>query len=144
MTKLLLIFVPGSGARAEAVSIQLEALASVSSCVVDGPLEFEGSVPSTDSARFAMAKKVVEHALHGARTREGIARAKAEGRRIGRPPGYSPEIRARIVSDRDSGASWGVIGHRYGIPRSSARTLYERSLRAGALHTPSKRKGGPS
>jgi len=144
MTKLLLVFVPASGTRAEAVLVQLEALASASSCVVDGPFELEGPVPSTDAARFARTLKIVEHALHGARTREGLARAKAEGRRIGRPPAHSRTTIAEIVLVRDSGASWGMIGHKYGLPRTSARRLVQKGLAARDALRARRRKRGSS
>ena len=144
MTKLLLVFVPAAGTKAEAVLLQLEALASASSSVVDGPLELDGPVPSTDAERLARTLKIVEHALHGARTREGIARAKAAGRRFGRPPGYSPTICARVASDRSSGASWGMIGHKYGLPRTSARRLVQKGLAARDALRARRRKRGSS
>jgi len=144
MTKLLLVFVPASGTKAEAVLLQLEALASASSCVVDGPLELVGPVPSTDAVRFARAAEILERAARSARISEGLARAKAEGRRIGRPIAYGHKMSVEVVSARDSGASWGQIGHKYGIPRSSARRLYENALVARAAQRARRRKRGSS
>jgi len=143
MTRLLLVFVPASRTKAEAVLLQIEALASASSCVVDGPLELEGPIPSASAARLARAAEVLERAARSARIREGLARAKAEGRRIGRPPALSCTTIAEIVSARASGASWGEIGHMYGIPRSSARNLYIKAQSAGAAPTARKGKRGP-
>jgi putative DNA-invertase from lambdoid prophage Rac len=140
MSKLLLVFVPSSKAKAEAVLVQLEAFASAISCVLDGPLELEGAIPSREAERLAKAAEALERAAQSARVREGLARARAAGRRLGRPPKYSPEICARIASDRDSGASWGVIGRRYGIARSSVRSLYIKIRRAGDTHI-ANRKG---
>ena len=144
MTRLLLVFVPASGTKAEAVLLQLEALASVNSCVVNGPLELEGPVPSADAARLARAAEVLERAARSARISEGLARAKAEGRRIGRPIAYGRKMSVEVVSARDSGASWGQIGHKYGIPRTSARRLYENALVARAAQRARRRKRGSS
>lgn len=144
MTRLLLVFAPDGDPKAEAVLPQLEALASASSCVVDGPLELEGHVPSTDAVRLARAADIIERAARSARIREGLTRARAEGRRIGRPPAHSRTTIAEIVLVRDSGASWGEIGHKYGIPRSSARRLYINALARRFEPRTSKRKGGPS
>ena len=144
MTRLILVFVPASGTKAEAVLLQLEALASASSCVVDGPLELEGPVPSADAERLARAAEVLERAVRSARISEGFARAKAEGRRIGRPIAYGRKMSVEVVSARDSGASWGQIGHKYGIPRTSARRLYENALVARAAQRARRRKRGSS
>jgi putative DNA-invertase from lambdoid prophage Rac len=143
MTRLLLVFVPASGTKAEAVLLQLEALASASSCVVDGPFELEGSVPSADAVRLARAAELLERAAKSAKISEGLARAKAEGHRIGRPPAHSRTTIAEVVLARGSGASWGEIGHKYGIPRSSARRLYINELASRSERRASKRKGGP-
>lgn len=140
MTKLLLVFAPSSKAKADAVLAQFEALVSGSSYVVDGPIELEGAAPSRESKRLAKAAEALERAAQSARVREGLARARAAGHRLGRPPDYSPEICARIASDRDGGASWGEIGQRYGIPRSSVRSLYIKIRRAG--DAPTARKKG--
>lgn len=140
MTRLLLVFVPASGTKAEAVLLQLEALASASSYVVDGPLEFDGPVPSTDAERLARAAELLERAARGAKVREGLARARAQGHRLGRPPSYSLALASEVALARDGGASWGQIGHRYGIPRSSARRLYQNELAARAAPRPRRRE----
>jgi len=144
MTRLLLVFVLTAKTEDKAVLLQLKELASMSSCIVRVPLELEDPVPSTDAARLARVAEILERAARGARVREGMRRAKAEGRRIGRPPALSSTIVARIVSARASGASWGVIGHMYGIPRSSARRVYINDLESRPEHQASKREGGPS
>jgi hypothetical protein len=140
MTKLLLVFVPSSETKAEAVLLQLEALASTSSCVVDGPHELEGPVPGSRARRFAWAAEVLERAARSARISEGLARAKAEGRRIGRPIAYGRTMSVEVASARDSGASWGQIGHKYGIPRTSARRLYLNALVARSAQRARRRE----
>jgi len=140
MSTLLLVFVPDGDPEAEAVLVQLEAFALAISCVLDGPLELAGAIPSREAERLAKAAKALERAAQSARVREGLARARAAGRRLGRPPKYSPEICTSIASDRDSGASWGVIGRRYGIARSTVRHLYQRICRAGDTRI-ARRKG---
>lgn len=140
MTKLLLVFVPASGTRAEAVLLQLEALASASSCVVDGPLELEGPVPASKARRFAWTAEALERVARSARISEGLTRAKAEGRRLGRPPTPRCATGAEIVLARSSGASWGKIGHKYGLPRTSARRLYQNELAARAVPRPRRRE----
>ena len=144
MTKLLLVFVPTSGTRAEAVLLQLEALASVNSCVVNGPLELDGPVPANRARRFAWTAEALERVARSTRISEGLARAKAEGRRIGRPPAHSRTTIAEIVLARDSGASWGQIGHKYGLPRTSARRLVQKGLAARDALRARRRKRGSS
>ena len=63
-----------------------------------------------------------------ARIREGIARARREGKRLGRPPKYPPETARAIAEARARGASWSAIAHQYGLPRTSARQLCARAV----------------
>lgn len=62
------------------------------------------------------------------RIRAGLARAKAEGKKLGRPSREFPCPPAQLVKDRKRGLSWGRMGDKYGIPRSSARRLYQKAL----------------
>jgi hypothetical protein len=140
MTSLFVIWVPASGTKAEAMLMQLEAFASASSCVVDGPLELEGPVPSTDPARFMKAAETLEWAARSRRIGEGLARAKAEGRRIGRPPIDRPVTAAQIVLDRARGHSWASIEAEYRIPKTSARRWVQNELRTRAVHRASRRE----
>jgi putative DNA-invertase from lambdoid prophage Rac len=144
MTKFLLVFVPAAEARAKAALQEIRSLASMGVLVVDGPLKLEGPVPSADAARLTRAAEILERAAKSAKISEGLARAKAEGHRIGRPPAHSRTTIAEIVLARDSGASWGEIGHKYGIPRSSARRLYINELASRSERRASKREGGSS
>ena len=140
MTSILLIFLPGEGTRAEATLMQLRALASTGAFIVDGPFELGGAVPSADPARFMKAAEVLERAARGRKIAEGLARAKAEGRRIGRPLIDRPVTAAQIVLDRARGRSWSRIKAKYGIPKTSARRLYQNELRTQAGHRASRRE----
>lgn len=62
------------------------------------------------------------------RIRAGIARARAEGRKLGRPVRAYPVEPAVIVQERAAGASWGALARKYRLPRSSARRLYQKAL----------------
>jgi len=144
MTKLLLVFVPAAEARAKAALQEIHALASTGAFVLDGPFELKGAVPSADASRLARAAEILERAARSAKIREGLTRARAKGQRVGRPPAHSRTTIAEIVLARGSGASWGEIGHKYGIPRSSARRLYINELASSSERRASKREGGSS
>src|SRR2546426_9508741 len=58
------------------------------------------------------------------RIRAGLARARADGKRVGRPPLTADP--AQVVRDRAQGASWSELGEKYHISRSSARRLYQK------------------
>jgi len=128
MTSLFVIWVPASGTRAEAALMELRALASMGAFIVDGPLELEGPVPSTDPVRLTRAAEVLERAARGRKIGEGLARAKAEGRRIGRPLSVTPATIAQIVLDRARGRSWRSIEAEYRVPVTSARRLCQNAL----------------
>lgn len=53
------------------------------------------------------------------RTQSGLARAKAEGKTLGRPTKTTDGQRAEIVSMRKSGASISALSRTYGISRAS-------------------------
>ena len=128
MTSLFVIWVPASGTRAEAALMELRALASMGAFIVDGPIELEGPIPSADPARLTMAAEVLERAARSRKIAEGLARAKTEGRRIGRPPIDRPVTAAQIASDRARGRSWASIEAEYRIPKTSARRYYQKVL----------------
>ncbi len=51
----------------------------------------------------------LERRLISQRTKDGMARKKAQGVRFGRPRTLSGEIRGRIRRERDAGKSWSSI-----------------------------------
>lgn len=70
----------------------------------------------------------VESARFGDRVRSGLARARAQGKRIGRPPASSPVEPTQIAQERAKGASWGEMARKYSLPRTSVRRLYQKGL----------------
>src|SRR5437870_4103715 len=60
------------------------------------------------------------------RIRAGLARARADGKRVGRPPLTADAT--QVVRDRAQGASWSELAEKYRISRSSARRLYQKGL----------------
>jgi len=128
MTSLFVIWIPASGTETEAALTELRALASKGGLVLDGPLELKDSVPSTGSTRFSRAAQVLKEAARRRRITEGLTRAKAAGRRIGRPLSDRRVTGAEIVLDRARGRSWGSIEHAYRIPKTSARRLCQKAL----------------
>jgi len=128
MTSILLIFLPREGTRAEAALTQLRELASTGAFIVDGPFELDGPVPPADPARLTRAAEILERAARGRKIAEGLARAKAEGRRIGRPLSDRAATTTEVVLARDSGQSWRSIESMYGIPATTARRHYQNAL----------------
>ena len=62
-----------------------------------------------------------ERRLHGERIRLGLARARARGTRVGRPPaGVDPSTVVRL---REEGLSYRQVGHRLGISAALAHRL---------------------
>lgn len=53
------------------------------------------------------------------RTQAGLARAKAQGKRLGRKPILSEEDRSRIAASKAAGASLAVLAKQYGVSRSA-------------------------
>ena len=66
------------------------------------------------------------------RIKSGLARARSQGRKIGRPSVGTPGLCAQIVQKRDSGLSWGQLAREYHLPRSTARRLYHKGLAISA------------
>lgn len=65
----------------------------------------EGKVMVTLLGAFAE----LERDLISRRTREGLAAARAKGVRLGRPPALPEEVVARIIAERNDGATWQAI-----------------------------------
>jgi DNA invertase Pin-like site-specific DNA recombinase len=134
MTSFLLVFVPSpEGVRigVETALTQLRAMATESDLMIDGPIKVDGSIPSTEAERFSKVAELLERAARSRRIEEGLARAKAEGRRIGRPPSARPVTAAEIVLARGKGRSWRSIEAEYRIPVTSARRYYQNALLKG-------------
>lgn len=53
------------------------------------------------------------------RTQAGLARAKANGKRLGRPPALSADDLTSVRLALDEGVSLGVLAKRYGVSRSA-------------------------
>jgi DNA invertase Pin-like site-specific DNA recombinase len=74
-----------------------------------------------------------EREMIGQRTREGLAVAKANGKRLGRPARMKPDVVARIVRERAEGRSLGAIAaglNADGVPRAhGGRAWYPTTVR---------------
>jgi hypothetical protein len=134
MTSLFVVWVPAPETGTEAALMELRALASTGAFIVDGPFELGGPVASADPARLTKGAEILERAARSRRIAEGLARAKAEGRRIGRPPSSRPVTAAEIVLARGRGRSWRSIEAEYRIPVTSARRLYQNELHNQTAH----------
>lgn len=140
MTSLFVLWVPASGTGTETVLTELRDLASKGAFIVDGPFELGGAVPSADPAQLTKGAEILERAARSRKIGEGLARAKAEGRRIGRPPSALPVTAMQIVLDRASGRSWSSIEAEYRVPKTTARRMVQNELRMRAVHQASRRE----
>ena len=61
------------------------------------------------------------------RTQAGLMRAKAEGKRLGRPSKTTPEQKAEIVLRRNNGESVASLAREYGVSRATVMKLIEKS-----------------
>ena len=67
------------------------------------------------------------------RVRAGLSRARAQGKRIGRPRASDDRKAAQIVKERATGASWNVLARKYPeISRTSIRRLCQKPPRKPA------------
>lgn len=57
------------------------------------------------------------------RTQAGLMRAKAEGKRLGRPSKTTPEQKAEIVLRRNNGESISKIAREFGISRATVKAI---------------------
>lgn len=57
------------------------------------------------------------------RTQSGLRRAKASGKRLGRPAALSDEQKAAALAKRSKGASLGTLAKEYGVSRSAIQRL---------------------
>ena len=70
----------------------------------------------------------VETVRMSERIRSGLARAKAEGKHVGRPRASYSVSPGQIAQERAAGASWGSLASKYSLPRTSIRRLYQKGL----------------
>lgn len=85
---------------------------------LDSPADL--STPSGEAMASVMAVFAqLERRLIGQRTKEALAVKKAQGVRLGRPPGVAAEVARRIIQERERGLSWPAIAARLnddGVP----------------------------
>lgn len=79
-----------------------------------GLIALDMAVDTTTPQGAAMAQVLavfaeLERRLIGQRTRDALAAKRAKGVRLGRPPVLSPDVVARVVSEREAGAGWSAI-----------------------------------
>jgi putative DNA-invertase from lambdoid prophage Rac len=60
------------------------------------------------------------------RTQSGLARAKASGKALGRPPALSEAAQHQIVQQRRGGVSLGVLAKQYGVSRAAIQRVEKR------------------
>jgi len=57
------------------------------------------------------------------RTKTGLARAKAEGKALGRPAALTPEKRRAVLAGRAAGQSLGALAKAYGVSRAAIQRI---------------------
>lgn len=62
------------------------------------------------------------------RTQAGLARAKMQGKRLGRPSSLTLEQREAVQRERSQGASLGNLAKKFGVSRSAIQRAESRSL----------------
>jgi len=65
------------------------------------------------------------------RTQAGLNRAKAQGKRLGRPQALSAEDQASILKERAKGISLGALAKRYGVNRAAIQRVEKRAQLQG-------------
>jgi DNA invertase Pin-like site-specific DNA recombinase len=69
------------------------------------------------------------------RTQSGLARAKAEGKALGRPSSTSPEQRATIAKRHKGGESISALAREHGLSRASVMRIVTPAARAPKAET---------
>ena len=62
------------------------------------------------------------------RTQAGLSRAKAEGKRLGRPSALSPAQQEVIAARRRAGASFGSLAKEFGVSRAAIQRIEKRDI----------------
>ena len=57
------------------------------------------------------------------RTNAGLSRARAQGKKIGRPAVLNAEQKRDIAAERAAGVSHGILAKRYGVSRSAIQRV---------------------
>ena len=61
------------------------------------------------------------------RTQSGLARAKASGKALGRPPALSVAAQREIIQKRQDGVSLGVLAKHFGVSRAAIQRVERKS-----------------
>ncbi len=92
---------------------------------VDLYLHVQGLDTSTPAGRAMFGMLGVfaefERAMTQERVRAGLERARARGRRLGRPPALGPRQRRQVRLDREAGMSLRALARRYGTTAPTVR-----------------------
>lgn len=59
------------------------------------------------------------------RTQAGLLRAKAEGKKLGRPPRIAPEDRRAITEKKNNGISVSALAREYGVSRATITAIFD-------------------
>ncbi len=94
-------------------------------------LALQGTDLTSSTGSFTMsilnAVAQFERDLLIERTQAGIARARSQGKRIGRPPAVTPKSEAEIIEALDAGASVASIARTHGISRATVAKVRDRA-----------------
>jgi putative DNA-invertase from lambdoid prophage Rac len=61
------------------------------------------------------------------RTQSGLARVKAEGKKLGRKPALSQDQQETVRSQRAAGVSLGVLAKKFGVSRAAIQRIEKRA-----------------
>ena len=107
---------------------------------VDLYLHVQGLDTSTPAGRAMFQMLGVfsefERSIIQERVRAGLARARANGKRLGRPPALTPRQRRQVHQDRAEGMSLRALARKYGTTAPTVR----RVLVAEGAPTPTRRQ----
>ncbi|WP_250146236.1 recombinase family protein, partial [Escherichia coli] len=59
------------------------------------------------------------------RTQAGLSRAKAEGKKLGRPSKIAAEARRAIVAKKNNGVSVSALAREYGVSRATITAIFD-------------------
>jgi DNA invertase Pin-like site-specific DNA recombinase len=100
---------------------------------LDAPIEFDSPMGRAVASIIAVFASL-ERELIGERTRQGLAVRRSEGVKLGRPRELPDEVRARIFTEREAGATLRTIAaalNAEGVPTAhGGKAWYASSVRA--------------